>query len=214
MERCVCNKVYAHVSPSITSLQHGFMRSRSCSSQLLSVLHLIGESLDKNKQKDILYLYFAKAFDTVDHTILIKKLKWYGVSGQLVNWFSDYLKDRSQRVVIDDIASERLPVTSGVPQGSLIGTLLFAIFINDLPNVIDVQTSTALYADDTTLHCTTVKDCNIFQQDLTNLNTWAELLEAWLALTDWLRGIKTYRLLWYLTRVSANHASSNWALES
>ena len=122
-----------------------------------------------------MYLDFAKAFDTVDHAILIEKLKWYGVSGQLSNWFSDYLKDRSQSVVIDGIASERLPVTSGVPQGSLIGPLLFVIFINDLPDVIDVQTSTALYADDTKLHRTilSVKDCDILQQDLANLNTWS-----------------------------------------
>ena len=72
MERCVCNRLYSHVSQAITSLQHGFMRSRSCSSQLLSVLHSIGEALDKNKQTDILYLDFAKAFDTVDHVILIE----------------------------------------------------------------------------------------------------------------------------------------------
>ena len=92
------------------------MRSRSCSSQLsVSVLHSIGEALEKNKQTDVLYLDFAKAFDTVDHATLIEKLKWYGVTGQLLGWFSDYLLDRSQRVVIDGEASLRLPVTSSVP---------------------------------------------------------------------------------------------------
>ena len=73
----------------MTSLQHGFMRSRSCSSQLLSVLHSIGEALDKNKQTDILYLDLAKAFDAVDHVILIENLKWYGVIDQLIDWFSE-----------------------------------------------------------------------------------------------------------------------------
>ena len=93
------------------------MRCRLCALQLLSVLHSIREALDKNKQTDILYLDFAKAFDAVDHVILIEKVKWPGVMDQLLGW-SDYLKDRLQRVVIDGTASERLPVTSGVPQGS------------------------------------------------------------------------------------------------
>ncbi|KAL9962114.1 hypothetical protein ACROYT_G031188 [Oculina patagonica] len=100
---------------------------------------------------------------------LLPILKWYGVTGQLIDWFSDYLKDRSQRVVIEGTASERLPVTSGVPQGSLVGPLLFVIFINDLPDVIHEETSTALCAADTKLHRTilSVNDCAILQQDLT-----------------------------------------------
>lgn len=140
MERYVCNRLYCHVSQSITSLQHGFTRSRWEGTL--------------QKQTDTLYLYFAKAFDTVDHVMLIKKLKQYGVTGQLIDWFSDYLKDRSQRVVIDGTASEHLPVTSGSLQGSLVGPLLFVIFINDLPDAILEQTSTALYADDTKLYRT------------------------------------------------------------
>ena len=93
MERCFCNRLYSHISQSAISLQHQFMRSRFCASQLLSVLHSIGEALDKNKQTGILYLDFAKAFDTVDPAILIEKLKWYGITAQLLNWFSDYQMD-------------------------------------------------------------------------------------------------------------------------
>ena len=85
-----------------------------------------------------------------------------------------YLKERLQRVVIDGTASERSPVTPGVPQGSLVGPLLFVMFINDLPDAIHEKTSTALYTYDTKMHRTflTVKDCGTLQQDLTSLNTW------------------------------------------
>ena len=124
MERCVCNRLYCHVSQSITSLQHEFMRSRLCSSRLF------GRHLTKNKQTDILYFDFATAFDTVDLVILFEKLKRYGVIGQLRDWYSEYLKDRSRRVVVDGTASEHLTVSSGVAQGSLVGLLLFVIFIN------------------------------------------------------------------------------------
>jgi hypothetical protein len=74
MERCICNKFYGHFKQLVTKLQHGFLRGRSCDTQLLSVLHSIGQCLDKNVQTDVLYLDLAKAFDSVDHQILLKKL--------------------------------------------------------------------------------------------------------------------------------------------
>jgi hypothetical protein len=176
MERCVCNRFYALVSHLITSLQHGFMRNRSSVTQLLYVLHSIGESLDRNIQTDILYLDFAKAFDCVDHVILIKKLKLYGVTGHLLDWFTDYLRNRSQRVVIDGVASQYLPVTSGVPQGSIVGPLLFVIFINDLPEFIPNQSKTALFADDTKLYRSilSISDCESLQRDISSLNDWSQ----------------------------------------
>ncbi|CAB4020456.1 Hypothetical predicted protein [Paramuricea clavata] len=100
-------------------------------------------------QSDIIYLDFAKAFDSVDHQILLRKLKSYGVPGRLLDWFRDYLSGRTQRVVVEGVPSSWVPVISGVPQGSILGPILFAVFINDLPEVISNGSSEAMYADDT-----------------------------------------------------------------
>ena len=177
MERCICNTFYGHFKQLVTKLQHGFLRGHSCVTQLLSVLHSIGQCLDKNVQTDVLYLDLAKPFDSVDHQILLKKLKSYGVTGQLHNWFADYLKDRSQRVVVDGVASQWAPVTSGVPQGSILGPMLFVVFINDLPDSIPDKTTAALYADDTKLYrsIVSVADCEDQQQALTKLDTWSSV---------------------------------------
>ena len=173
MERCLFNCLYDHVNSLITPLQHEF---RSCVTQLLSVLHTIGRNLDKNIQTDVLYLDFAKPFDSVDHNVLLSKLKAYGVSGQLLNWFANYLSGLLQRVVIDEVTSQWTPVTSGVPQGSLLGRLLFIIFINDLPDVAICDVFTSLYADDTKVYCNinTTEDCMSMQKTLTNMDTWTQ----------------------------------------
>ena len=91
LEHCVCIKLYDHVKQFVSRLQHGLLRNRSCVTQLLSVLNTIGRNLDKNIQTDVIYLDFAKAVDSVDHSVMRQKLKRYGVEGSTLAWFTDYL---------------------------------------------------------------------------------------------------------------------------
>ena len=146
----------------------------ACVSQLLSVLRSIGKNLDNNIQTDILYLDFSKAFDSVGHAILLEKLERYGVAGHLHDWFKSYLQDCPQRVVVDGFNSSWAPATSGVPQGSLLGPILFIIFINDLPSALPDGTLTPLSADNTKLYRSILSylDADKLQQALTNLDSW------------------------------------------
>ena len=136
-------------------------------------LDLFNCNKKKTEQTDILYLDFAKAFDSVDHAILLEKLERDGVAEHLHDWFKNYLQDRQQRVVVYGFTSSLAPVTSGVPQGSLLGPILFIIFINDLPRALPDGTLTALYADDTKLYRSVLSylDADKLQQALTNLDS-------------------------------------------
>ena len=176
LARCVGNRFYDHFKDLISALQHGFLPNRSCVTQLLSVLHTVGQSLDNNIQSDMIYLDFAKAFDTVDHSALLAKFRLYGVKGQLFRWFKDYLTERTQRVVLENVASHWSPVTSGVPQGSILGPLLFTLFINDLPDEAAYGVKVALYADDAKLYrnVTSAEHCDLIQDTLSNMHFWSQ----------------------------------------
>ena len=95
MQERICDRLYGHIRHMVHQNQHGFLHGRSCTTQLLSTLHDIGQLLN-----NILFVDFAKAFDSVDRTILLQKLQGYGVSGNLYSWFSDFLSGRAQRVVV------------------------------------------------------------------------------------------------------------------
>ena len=156
---------------SSTSLHH----PNKVFTQLIQVLHSVGQCLDKNIQSHIIYLELAKAFDSVDHQILLRKLKSYGVTGRLLDWFCDYLSSRTQRVVVEGVPSSWVPVISGVPQGSILGPILFAVFINDLPEAVSGGSSEDMYADDTKLYenINSTTDSESLQQSLSKLNTWS-----------------------------------------
>ena len=125
--------------------------------------------------KQMLSTWTLPAFDSVNHSVLLQKLKRYGVEGDTLSWFTDYLSWRSQRVILDGVASQWVPVTSGVPQGSLLGSFLFFVSINDLPGVLPEGTQSALYDDDTRVFSSisSIADCERQQQTLKNLNSWS-----------------------------------------
>ena len=153
--------------------QHGFVPGRSCMTQLITTLELWSEILDSGAPIDAIYLDFRKAFDTVPHQRLLKKLEAYGINGRILGWVRDFLLNRRQRVVVNDKMSTWADILSGIPQGSVLGPILFVIFINDLP---DVVTSTVkIFADDTKLfrNVKSPEGTEKIQQDLDNLMKWS-----------------------------------------
>ena len=172
---CVLDGMKDHIYHLINRAQHGFMAGKSCVSQLTAVLDYIGSQLDHGKQTDVIYLDMSKAFDKVDHGLLLNKLRHFNITGSLHEWLSAYLTGRRQQVTILGSTSKQLPVTSGVPQGPILGPMLFLLFVNDLPDVA-ISSSVACYADDTKIYkrIDSITDSAALQTDLTNIVQWAE----------------------------------------
>ena len=160
----------------IRNSQHGFMPHRSCLTNLLEFLEEITKLLDEGHSVDLLYLDFARAFDKVPHARLIAKVKALGITGQISTWIEQWLTDRRQRVVLNGSYSTWKDVTSGVPQGSVLGPCLFIIFINDIDSAVDVLTVIKKFADDTKTGSIvdTIAQCENLQRQLDNFCSWSE----------------------------------------
>ena len=158
----------------LTDSQHGFRKKRSCESQLILTTDDLARGIEDKEQVDVIFLDFSKAFDKVHHHSLLKKLHHYGINDSLVSWTKDFLFGRTQKVVVEGKFSDSAAVTSGVPQGTVLGPLLFLIYINDLPNYISAGSNVRLFADDSAVYrrITSEEDAQQLQTDLDNLQKW------------------------------------------
>ena len=156
-------------------LQHGFREKRSCETQLIMLVDELAKNMQAKKQTDLILLDFSKAFDKVAHEKLLLKLHFYGIRGNTLNWIKDFLDNRSQSVLLNGSNSDSIPVSSGVPQGSVLGPILFLAYINDLPD--QVKSRVRLFADDTAMYLALDKqgDSEILQKDLESLEKWEKL---------------------------------------
>ena len=175
MESFIKNALQKHLIDNniLSKEQFGFVSGRNTITQLLITINDWMQELDNDVPIDACYLDFRKAFDTVPHTRLINKLKSYNINGSMLNWIHSFLTDRVQFVKINNSISQCLNVTSGVPQGSVLGPTLFIYFINDLPNVVQ-QSKVKIFADDTKIYngINDSNDNNCLQNTIDEMYSW------------------------------------------
>lgn len=178
LESLIRDKVMGHLVANnlVSDCQHGFVPGRACTTNLLACIDDWTAALDEGRDVDAIYLDLAKAFDTVPHIRLLKKLEALGVRGNVLAWIKDFLSDRKQSVCVNGVLSDWSAVKSGVPQGSVLGPTLFVAFINDLPEVVSDSSGCKMYADDTKVYsCVDDSEkASVLQEDLDKLVDWAD----------------------------------------
>ena len=176
-ERVVRQNIIDHLEDNnlLISQQHGFRQKRNCLTQLIHHVEDILQALENDENADIIYLDFSKAFDKVDHKLLLHKMQKLGIRGKLLAWISSFLSNRQQRVVVKGCKSRPEGVISGVPQGTVLGPLLFIIYINDITDVVS-NSWIKIFADDSKLHRNISKpeDRDKLQDDLHSVIEWAK----------------------------------------
>ena len=176
LESIVKREITKHLEQNnlIYETQHGFRSGKSCLTNLLEYLEYVSNEMDNRNPVDVIYLDFSKAFDKVPHKRLIEKVKSLGIGRNLAAWIENWLTKREQRVVLNGSQSKWATISSGVPQGSVLGPLLFLIYVNDMEKNIDTQISK--FADDTKLFGRASSDnqCAAIQMSLNSLIDWSE----------------------------------------
>ena len=149
---CIRDSSYLRNHSLISKQQHGFLSKRSTTTNLLESLNDWSVNFENGTNQTIAYIDFAKAFDSVCHSKVVTKLRHYGISGDLLEWITDFLSGRTHRTVVGDCLSDVGYISSGVIQGSCLGPLLFLLYINDLVDVFPDKVAIQLYADDVKLY--------------------------------------------------------------
>ena len=171
LEHIVCSNIMAHLDEYklLSDRQHAFRKGHSCETQLTTVI----SDWDKSWTIDTFILDFEKAFDTPPHELLKSKLFSYGIGGKTLKWIDSFLCFRQQRVVVNRVKSDWAPVLSGVPQGTVLGPLLFSLYINDISS--DIESEIRLFADDCVCYreIKDEKDTMKLQRDIDRLGSWA-----------------------------------------
>lgn len=175
-EKIMLNKIMSHFGPLLNPSQHGFVTGKSVNTNLMELVTLANESFAEKCQIDVLYTDFSKAFDKVDHALLLNKMFELNFDHGLIKWVASYLYNRIMKVTVNNSFSKIYKMNTGVPAGSILGPILFLIYINDLPSIFENSCHVLMFADDCKLimKIKSMIDAIKFQTEIDKLQNWCE----------------------------------------